>query len=447
MDGGATECSCRTAPRHRIVVLFSVLAFIASLAATIAWKVSDIDFATKIGSSRLGGAYVCTALILLITSSLIVMRLQCCTPQSVFLTVQRYATATFGLLALCEMTFGLSQWAAMIFVFKVIGYAYSSLIISAYWLALNPLGTQSCVTASECTLYTLCTYLGMVAAGIMLKSNTVGAGQLGLTVACCSILCWFVGNIAFGNEPILFRRSPQHIQQGAHSPPIQTLYRAVMASRAVFTLVVGSILLSILVTSTEYYLLSDFEYRYLSLKDVPKGVQSIGSFVTLIGIGNILALCTSRLWSRFRIGRTGLLIAAILAMLMIRFGFAESHSLISSVLALLVVESLYPLVVESNLRYLLDQFPESEQISARTMVDAIAEPAGLAVSAIILCTSWFDIYTLGVGVVCMTFLLLLYSWSVDRVWRRAQVASFRQMITLVSARASAIVALLHSTAP
>jgi hypothetical protein len=207
------------------------------------------------------------------------------------------------------------------------------------------------------------------------------------------------------------------------------------------------VLLSVLVTSTEYSIIADFESRYLTLAEAPNGVKSIGSFVTLIGFGNILTLCTSRLWSRFQIGRTALPIATILAVLMIRLGFMECPSLISSVLALLVVESLYPLVVESNMQYLLAHFPESDRVSARTMIDAIAEPAGLLLSAVFLFTPWFDIHTLGIGVVCVSFMLLLYSWSVDRVWRKAQVASFRQMMTLVSTRASAILVLLQTFMP
>jgi hypothetical protein len=447
MSSGAILTPLMTAPRHRTVVLFSILAFTVSLASAIAWKVSDVDFATRIGSGKLGEAYICTALALFLASSFVMVRLKWFTPQSIFLTVQRYATAAFGLLAICELAFGLSQWTTMIFIFKVIGYVYSSLILNSYWLALNPFDSQSQVTAGEFTLYTFCTYLGMAMAGVMLQSTTMGAGQLGLTVTCCSIICWLVGSLAFEDRPAFLRRPLSHIQSVPRPSPVQTLCKAMVASRAVFTLIVGSVLLSVLVTSTEYSIIADFESRYLTLAEAPNGVKSIGSFVTLIGFGNILTLCTSRLWSRFQIGRTALPIATILAVLMIRLGFMECPSLISSVLALLVVESLYPLVVESNMQYLLAHFPESDRVSARTMIDAIAEPAGLLLSAVFLFTPWFDIHTLGIGVVCVSFMLLLYSWSVDRVWRKAQVASFRQMMTLVSTRASAILVLLQTFMP
>ena len=447
MSNGAILTPLMTAPKHRTVVLLSILAFTVSIASTIAWKVSDVDFATRIGSGKLGEAYVCTALVLFAVSSLVMLRLKWLSPQSIFLTVQRYATAVFGLLAVSELTLSLSQWTESIFVFKVLGYAYSSFIVNAFWLALNPFDSQSRVTAGEFTLYTFCIYLGMAMAGMMLQSNTMGAGQLGLIITSCSIICWLVGSLAFGDRPVLLHRPPSHIEMVPRPSPVQTLCKAMVASRAVFTLVVGSVLLSVLVTSTEYSIIADFESRYLTIDNAPSGFQPIGSFVTLIGFGNILTLCTSKLWSRFQIGRAALPIATILAVLMIRFGFMESHSLIASVLALLVVESLYPLVVESNLQYLLAHFPESEQVSARTMIDTIAEPAGLFLSAILLFTPWFDIHTLSIGVVCVAFMLLVYSWSVDRVWRKAQVASFRQMMTLVSTRASAILVLLHTFMP
>jgi hypothetical protein len=149
----------------------------------------------------------------------------------------------------------------------------------------------------------------------------------------------------------------------------------------------------------------------------------------------------------FRLGRAGLPVATVLAVLMMRIGFTDSHSLISSVLTLLVVESLYPLVVESNMQYLLARFSESERVSARTMIDTIAEPAGLLLSAILLIIPGFDIHALGIGVVCVALLLLLLSCSADAAWRKAQVASFQQMISLVATSCSTYLVLCQTLLP
>jgi len=438
-----------TAPSSLRIGLLAILAFTVSLASSIAWKVSDVDFATQLGSDRLAEAYVYTAFAIFGSSSLILIGLKSLTPQTVFLSVQRYAGIAFGLLATIEAFFSISRFANMIFVFKVLGYAYSALVVNSFWMVLDPRDEKLPVTTGHYTLYTFCTYLGMSMAGIWLQTDTIRAGQLGLLVTCLSAVCWIIGNFAFeSKQPLLAKPSPmRQADAPCRLSPSKTLLRAMLSSRAVLTLVLGSVLLNVLVTSTEYYFIADFESRFLTPQYASVGVKNIGSFVTLIGLGNILTLFTSSIWSRYRLGRAALPVATLLAVLMMRIGFTDSQSLISSVVTLLVVESLYPLVVESNMQYLLARFPETEQVSARTMIDTIAVPAGLLLSAILLIIPGFDIHALGIGVVCVALLLLLFSCSVDAAWRKAQLSSFKQMVSLVTARCSTYLVLCQTLLP
>jgi hypothetical protein len=444
MDGHAIFSHILATPKKFRVVFLSILAFTASLSSALAWKVSDVDFATKIGSEWLSEVYIATALVLLISSSCILYGLKWLSPQAIFLGVHKYATIGFGLVTCGEVFLSLSHYSGAVFAFKVIGYAYSCLVINSFWLALNPYAKDSTVTVGQCTLYTFCNYFGMAIAGMLLQSNNLGAGQLGLLVSCCSVICSVVGHLAFCEEaPAL-----QHLDHiPPRSFPVHTLFRAMIGSSAVLTLVVGSILLNVLVSSTEYYVIADFESRVMKFDNAPQSLQSFGSFLTLIGLGNIVALFTARMWSRCHIGRAGLPVATILAVMMMRVGMTGNHSLMSSVLTLLVVESLYPLVVESNLEYLLNRFLEHEQPCVRTMIDTVAEPAGLILSAILLFTPWFDIHALGIGVVCVAFLLLLFSYCADAVWRKAQFAFYRRACTIIVTQASALLVLWQTLLP
>ena len=99
------------------------------------------------------------------------------------------------------------------------------------------------------------------------------------------------------------------------------------------------------------------------------------------------------------------------------------------------------------MQYLLARFPETEQVSARTMIDTIAVPAGLLLSAILLVIPGFDIHALGIGVVCVALLLLLFSCSADAAWRKAQLSSFNQMVSLVTARCSTYLVLCQTLLP
>jgi hypothetical protein len=444
MGIGANALSFITAPKNRQMWMLAILAFTVSVSSSIAWKVSDVDFARQLGSDRLAEAYIFIALAIFGVSSLILSGLKTQSPQAIFLSIQRYATIAFGLLAFSEVFFSVSRYNSVIFVLKVIGYAYSVLVINAFWIALDPDDENLRITTGQYTLYTFCTYLGMAAAGVCLQSESVRTGHLGILVAGLSIACGIIGSASFETRhPLLALPSIQSKQQ-SNTSPSQTLLKAMLGSRAVMTLVLGSIVLNVLVSTTEYYFIADFESRFLTLENAPVGVQNMGNFVTLIGVGNILTLVSSRMWSRFQLGRIAIPIASIFAVLMMRIGFSDNNSLISSVLTLLVVESVYPLVVESNMQYLLARFPEHERVSARTMIATVADPAGLILSAILLIIPVFDIHALGIGVAGVALLLLIFSYSSDARWRRSQAASFRQKLAQVAARCSAFLVLFQT---
>ena len=438
MSIGANALNYFAAPKNRQFWLLAILAFTVSVSSSIAWKVSDVDFARQLGSDRLAEAYIFIAIAIFGLSSLILSGLKSHSPQAIFLTVQRHATVSFGILAFSEALLSLSHYNCIIFVLKVIGYAYSVIVVNAFWIAIDPDDENIHITTGQYTIYTFCTYFGMAAAGVWLQSESIRAGHLGILVASLSIVCGLLGSLAFDTKHhLLVLPSTKTIAQSqAVISPSQTLIRAMLGSRAVMTLILGSIVLNVLVSTTEYYFIADFESRFVTLKDAPCSVQNIGSFVTLIGIGNILTLVSSRLWSRFRLGRVAIPVASIFAVLMMRIGFSDSHSLLSSVLTLLVVESVYPLVVESNMQYLLAHFPEHERVSARTMISTIADPAGLLLSAILLIIPAFDIHSLGLGVACVALLLLVFSCSSDARWRKSQMASFRQKLAHIAARCS-----------
>ena len=99
------------------------------------------------------------------------------------------------------------------------------------------------------------------------------------------------------------------------------------------------------------------------------------------------------------------------------------------------------------MQYLLANFSEAEHVSARSMIDAITEPGGLVLSACFLSVPWFDIHALGVGVACVALLLLLITCSIDKVWRKAQLASLRQLMTFAVSRCSTFLVLCQTLLP
>jgi hypothetical protein len=399
--------------RHQII-LQSVLAFVTSFSSSIAWKLSDADFATKVGSDYLAESYFLSALMLFLSSYLMLSSLKKESPQKTFIRVQKAATIGFSVLAVFEWFFHISQYQHVIFAMKGLGYAFSYVVINAFWISLDVYSRDSTVTKAQCTWYLFCSYVSMAAAGFCLQSETLSSSQLGICVAACSTVCWAIGKFAYELplkttvvDPVLYRRPSAR----------QVLWGAMRGSPGIATFVIASVLLSVLASSTEYSFIVDFEAKYMSLTDASQNIQSFGSFVTLIGLGNILTLFSSQLCSRYRLGRASIPLATVGVCVMIRLGFADNHSIFSSVLTLLTIESLYPLIVESNLSHLLGLFHESERVSARLMLDTIIEPTGLALSAVFLEIPYIDINTLGVAVVVVAMLLAGFSCTIDKGWK------------------------------
>lgn len=447
MNGGARSFHPSSAPRTLKTVLLSFLAFTVSLASSIAWKVSDADFATKVGADSLASAYVLTAFMLFLGAGYVLSRLKRGTPQAVFFAVQKISAIAFGTLAIVEGVFHISQFTSVIFILKVIGYGYSALVINAFWIGLDYYNERTRLSAGECTFFSFCTYLGMLVAGVCLQSNTIGASQLGLLVACCSVVCWIIGRVAYSTAANDLYIPAKEDVAPRNEPFGHTIWQAIRNSSAVMTLVVGSVLLNVLVMSTEYSFLADFESRYISLSGASGSMQSVGTFVTMIGFGNILTLISYRVWSRFCLARAALPVATVLALITIRVGFTDCHSIIASVLALIVVESLYPLVVESNMNYLLSHFPSSERMKARMLIETIAEPVGVFFTAILFALSWIDIHTMGISVVLLTVSLAIFSWYMDASWRQRRMVSVRSLTVSLASRCCTWLVMVQTLLP
>lgn len=429
------------APSSPHIALLYLLAFMVSFASSIAWKVSDVDFAKKLGSEYLVNSYLLTAALLFLGASTGVSMLRKAHPQTIFFRFQKFSIACFSAVTFAEVLCHISKHSSVVFAFKVFGYAHSSLILYAFWAALNLHDKRSTVTTGQCTLLCFSTYVGIATAGILLQSSTVGASQFGVIGAGCSLACLLLGKIAFESP------HPQSIEKEVPvTTTSQTLFKAVCSSRSVLLLVLGSVLLNVLISSTEYSVIADFESRFMDSPESSKGNQTIGSFVALIGVGNMFTLFSSQICINYNLGRFGLSLATIVAFLVLRFGFTDGTSLISSAFAFVVVESLYPIVVESNLSRLLDYFPEHQQISARTFMDSLTEPAGLILSALLLSMSWVGVCSLGIGVIIVSLLITIFSYTIEGKWM-AYFSNLRRQRFVFATRISAFLVFCQAIIP
>jgi hypothetical protein len=415
MSTGAVLSPQNIAPKYKRTVLLSLLAFIVSFCSTLAWRVLDVDFVTRIGSGRLAIVYVYAAIVVFSSSALMMIRSSRVTPQAIFQSVQKYATVGFVIIGGTQWAFDTCQHTWMLYGVKIFGYAYSILLFNAFWIALDPCNDRLHPSKLQTTLYSVLLYFGMASAGIWLQAYNLGAGQVGIVATFCSLLCWIIGRYAFDERGCSsLNDSAETNSDPIHRHHISKIIPLLFRSKRLIVLVLVSVFFSILVRSTEYSFIADFETRYLSVDNSGNGWRSIGSFVTLIGLGNIITLISWQIWSKCTIGRASLPIATVVAFCMINYDSTNNYPLFASVFVLIVVESLYAIVVESNLQHLLEYFDKQDRSVTRVLIDAVVEPAGLLLSAFLFLFPGFSIRTLGVIVVFATFLVLLYNWRVRR---------------------------------
>ena len=404
---GAVLSSVRSVPKYKKTFLISLLSFIVSAASTFAWKISDIDFITQVGAHKLTTVYICAAIVIFISSSIIVLRCSKIAAQTIFLEVQKYALVIFGILACTQLFIDSYRTIWFLYTVKIMGYAYSILLFNALWNTFDSYSNQEEPTGIQTTLYSASLYLGMTAAGCTLQQSPLGATELGLIVSILSLFSWIVGQMAFTEEQI---QTPSSYQKSTvHRHHCTQFFPLLFQSKKTITLVVVSILFSILVRSTEYFFISDFELRFFMVDNIEGSSKTIGSFVTLIGLGNIITLISWQIWSRLTIGKAALPLITIVAFLGIKISSLSSYSMASAVLILMVVESLYAIVVESSLQHLLEHYDEQDRTAIRTLIDAIVEPTGLLLSAILFLIPEFSVSILGVSVICIATFVLLYN--------------------------------------
>jgi hypothetical protein len=437
LDATRSQLSCIKSSTKTFLI--TLLGFIVSLSSSFAWKVSDVDFAKKLGIPYLENAYLLTAAVLFVGAMSFVIGLKRKTIREIFFIFQKYSLLSFGCLGITELFFHISTYPEAVFLFKVIGYAYSSLVVIVFWLLLNPYSKYAQITAGQYTAYITSTYFGMTVAGLLLRTSISGTHLLGAFVALCSFFCLFLSKAIYKYpEPII----PDNVQSIKPTP--LNVVRALYSSQTMLMLVIGSVLLNILISSTEYSVISDFERRFATTAGSNGGNQTLGSFVALTGAGNIAALLSSRLVYHCYLGSGGISLAAIFAAFTLYCGFSDGNSLLISGLALVITESLYPLVVESNLARLLNCFPESQKVSARGLMSAITEPVGLLLSALLLRMSWITICTLGIGTIVVSFLLFLYSCAVEGKWLEF-FSKFRQKKYFLATRLSTLMILFSGS--
>ncbi len=369
------------------------LSFIISIASTFAWKSTDMDFASKIGTKYLSVAYIVIACILVCSGFFIAILRKNRSPERVFIRIQQISWSLFLLLWLFEIQYHFSATIPGLFALKVLGHAYSSITILSFCIMYDPYDPTSRISKNCYTLLQVAKYLGVAFCGTIFNLIPLqGTAHFIPLIGSLSFIVWLLAN--FCHPLALYEILPK--QTLVPTPP-EPLEKKKKVSRAAFFLITGSILLNALAGSSEYAVILDFESNFLSANSQHSS-EIIGQFITLFGIGNLLAFISCSIWYSVRLSSFGLMGLGGTLLFLIPFGekilltfpflnkflaFGMDPSMLSAICTLFIVESLYPVVVQSNMMNVLAALSSSTQRKARVIIESASEAIGLGVGIMI----------------------------------------------------------------
>ncbi len=400
--------------------------FLTSLASTLAWKITDVDFATKMGAKHLPEAYGVIAILLIFSGITIAFLRKSRPPERLFIRLQQISWSVFLFLWLIEMQHDISSVPIGIFLLKVLGHVYSSLTLLSFWIMYDPYDPFCRISKNSYTLLLTAAYLGIAFSGFIFNHVPLqGASNFIPLIGSLSFTVWLIANFC---HPRADQDSPlkkgeaesscsKSLKNGASSHTTEKPKKRF--SRSTLFLICGSILLNAIAGSSEYSVIANFEAKFFSQEGVSSSA-ALGQFLTLFGFGNLLALISCAVWYSVRLSPFGLMAIGATALLFAQFSGSIffwiplfetssqaglSSSIMTAAASLLIVESLYPLVVQSNMMNVLAALPITTQRQARAIIESSAEAIGLAVSAVVIEAS----SSLGFATIGMCFSLCALS--------------------------------------
>lgn len=411
------------------------LSFIASVASTLAWKITDVDFATKMGAKSWSYAYGCIALFLILAGIGVAVLRKSRSSERIFIRIQQISLCFFLFLWLIEMQFDISSIPLGVFALKVIGHIYSSVTILTFWIMYDPYDPFCRISQPTYTMILTAAYIGIAFSGVVVNFLPhTGVASFIPLLSILSFIVWFVSNLCHPKaaertfqqnistkiEPVIFSDTPE-------------LSKKRRFSRSTLFLIIGSIALNSITSSSEYAVIADFESQFFE-HEGGYSFLALGQFLTIFGLGNLIALISCTIWYNVRLSPVGLMIIGALAICLaqcspsIALVFPNIGEMVASWMnpammtaagSLFIVESLYPIVVQSNMTNVLAALPITIQRQARAIIESSAEALGLIVSVIIMEST---ISLVGTIVSMCLFLCTVSGFLLLKQQRRSQIS-------------------------
>lgn len=383
--------------------LFSLLAFVLSLAASLGLKLSDTLFLIHLSAEKLPLAYACTACSVIACACVLIYAFHHYSTSSVFIKVILFASAFYGLVAI-SMFSGLwqaHQWHW--FLLKVCTQIISIEIISCFWAFLDQYYHFQDAKRLF-TLFNSSIYFGIACTGVVIRTAVLEISQIfGLIFALMLCVLYLTKKIVTNCEAVPDDSEDEAVarqQQGS----VKSFFKRFIRSKFTLFLMLGNLLLYLLMTTTEIGYLSSFQHYFgvdgnSSENTVASAdlMRFYGTCLMAVGVCNLITgwFFYSRLILRF--GITTLVLLTPLGFAITYAGWPFDKTLTFTLIGFFVVESLYPIIEDNNFNLLLNAVPLKLKSKVRVVIESFSEPIGMLLSSILLSVAFVSWKFLGLA--------------------------------------------------
>ena len=377
-------------------LFFSILGYCLFFAIFLGSKLSDTIFITHLSATKLPLAYGTIALILVMSSLVVILAYSRYSVQSVFfkylfLGLIFYSTASI-LLAL-----GFAQTSSLsYFFFKVFAQILQLSILSCFWTFVDQYYHFQDAKRIY-ALFNASVYLGLTTAGLVIRSSSFTVLQVYSFIVCVLLAILLVAPKLIRD----FDEVPDDLEAEVKTPQIgktiPLFFKSLFTSHFSLILMVGNLLTCWLMTTTEIGYWSSFQQHFQvqdsSMVDSAASrelTQLYGTCLAIAGVINLIAgwFFYSRLVLRF--GVTTLVLVSPVAFLITYSGWSFDSTLFFSIVAIFLNESLLPIFEDNNFNILLNGVPLRLKPKVRVLIESFSEPVGMLLSSLLLTFAYYE---------------------------------------------------------
>lgn len=419
---------------ERWAILFACLAFFWSFAISCASRFGDVLFVIQVGASSLPGAYLLTALGLLIAASFLLYALHVFNPNQIFLFVILVCTGFYASTYLILLSGIAANTTWLWYLLEVMGNLLFSIVITCFWTFVDQYYHMQ-DGKRLFTLFSTAIFAGFIGTGTLMRLGFFDLNTLLIFIPCLFLvsvfLILYISRTAVSVHDDTFAENNEPTS-GVES--LKKLFKAILTSRFTLFLLVADFSMQLLSVVTEYSYMNSFQ-EYFNAKHMDNPSLAIdtelplflGQNLAFVSCGNMIfgLFIYSRLVRRF--GVNNLLFITPILLGCTFTGWLMSDSLLFPLLGFIAVEGTMYAIDESNFTLLLNAVPSKLKPKIRVTIESFFEPVSLFFSAVLLVLAPFNSKLLGLGLLffAITVIIAVRSEYLQALFRNLADNSIR----------------------